>query len=504
MRSLALSLAVLLLAVSAPARAAGMPFFVFDNGLNGENLKSIPAQLDLVKELGFAGLSWRTDSPARIKEVLDGAKTRGLKLFVIYANLDLKDGKLVHDPRLDEIIPLCKGTDTMIWPNMTSKQFKLSDPEGDEIAVTGLRALADLSAANGLRVALYPHVNMWLHRLEDAVRVVKKVDRANVGLTFNLCHALADGAEDRVPVLIAEAAPHLFVVTVNGADSRPPSKSWEYLIKPLDQGTYDVGIVLAKLRAVGFSGPVGLQCYSIKTEPREHLRGSIAAWRKLSGEDAAAVGAPAALTAEDRAAGWRMLFDGTSLAGWRAYGKPGPIGPGWKAKGGLLHKLAGIPGGDIVTAGSFGDFELSWEWRLAKGANNGVKYFVSDQRPAAPGHEYQMIDDDSERWRDLPGKDKTASFYQVLPPAADKPLRPPGEWNRSRIVVQGDRVEHWLNGRMVLTYVLGSEAVKAGLAASKFNKYPDFGRKIRGPIMLTDHQDEAWFRDIRLREFPAQ
>ena len=354
------------------------------------------------------------------------------------------------------------------------------------------------------RMALYPHVNMWLHRLEDAVRMVKKVDRANVGLTFNLCHALADGAEDRIPAIIEAAAPHLFVVSINGADSRPSSKSWEYLIKPLDRGSYDVGIVLAKLRAVGFSGPVGLQCYSIKAEPLEHLRGSIAAWRKLSGEDAAAGDAPAALTAEDRAAGWRMLFDGASLAGWRAYGKQGPIGPGWKAEGGLLHKLAVIPGGDIVTTESFGDFELSWEWRLAKGANNGVKYFVSDQRPAAPGHEYQMIDDDSGRWRDLPPKDKTASFYQVLPPAADKTLRPPGEWHRSRIVVQGDRVEHWLNGQMVLAYVLGSEAVKAELAASKFNKYTNFGRKIRGPIMLTDHRDEAWFRNVRQRESTAK
>ena len=92
----------------------------------------------------------------------------------------------------------------------------------------------------------------------------------------------------------------------------------------------------------------------------------------------------------------------------------------------------------------------------------------------------------------------------MLPLAADKPLRRPGEWNRSRIVVQGDRVEHWLNGRMVLTYVLGSEAVKAELAASKFNKYTNFGRKIRGPIMLTDHRDEAWFRNVRQRESTAK
>ena len=136
-----------------------------------------------------------------MKQVLDGAKQRGLKCFVIYVNLDLKDGKLVYDPRLQEIIALCKGTDTMIWPYMTSKQFKNSDPAGDDIAVTGLRELADLCAANGLRIAIYPHVNMWVHRVEDAVRVVKKVNRKNVGLTFNLCHALLDGAEARIPAL---------------------------------------------------------------------------------------------------------------------------------------------------------------------------------------------------------------------------------------------------------------------------------------------------------------
>jgi sugar phosphate isomerase/epimerase len=268
---------------AAAAFAAPNPFFVFDNGLKATNLNTIDAQLDLVKALGFDGLSWRTDSPERVKQLLDGARRRGLKVFVIYANLDLKDGKLVYDPRLKEIIGLCKGTDTMIWPNLTSKQFKPSDPAGDDIAVTGLRELAGLCASNGLRVALYPHTGMWVHRVEDAVRVVKKVDRKNVGVSFNLCHALLDGAEDRVPSLIEEAAPYLFVATINGADSHPPKSELAQVIQPLDKGSYDVGIVLKELSAVGFKGPVGLQCYSIKGDPQALLTGSMGAWRRLTG-----------------------------------------------------------------------------------------------------------------------------------------------------------------------------------------------------------------------------
>lgn len=277
------ALIISLLTLAASAASAGTnPFFVFDNGLRGEGLNTIPAQLDLVKEVGFDGLSWRTDSPARIQELLDGVQQRRLRLFVIYANLDLKDGKLVYDPRLKEIIALCKGTDTMIWPNMTSKQFKNSDPAGDGVAVEGLRELAALCEANGLRIALYPHVNMWLHRVEDAVRVAKKVDRRNVGVTFNLCHALLDGAEARIPALIEEAAPHLFVATVNGADSAAAKNEMPRLIQALDRGSYDVGIVLRKLKEVGFAGPVGLQCYNIKGDPKTLLTGSMGAWRKLA------------------------------------------------------------------------------------------------------------------------------------------------------------------------------------------------------------------------------
>ena len=212
------------------------------------------------------------------------------------------------------------------------------------------------------------------------------------------------------------------------------------------------------------------------------------------------------LTAEEKAASWTLLFDGKSLKGWRPYGKPAgtPVAEGWKVEEGLLHKLPGVKGGDIITEKLYTDFELVWGWRLAKGANNGVKYLVTEARPGAPGYEYQMIDDESDKWKSLHAKAKTASFYEVLAPAEDKPLKPAGEWNTSRIVVQGDRAEHWLNGKKVLEYTFGSDAVKAGVAASKFKKYPDFGSKLAGHIMLTDHNDEAWYRTVKIREIPAK
>jgi hypothetical protein len=208
---------------------------------------------------------------------------------------------------------------------------------------------------------------------------------------------------------------------------------------------------------------------------------------------------PNTLTAEEKAAGWKLLFDGRSLAGWRTYGSTNKPGDGWKAEDGLLKKLKGVRGGDIITEQKFGDFELSWEWRIDTGGNNGVKYLVTEERKGAPGHEYQMIDDDGHPDGKLGPKRQTASFYEVLPPAADKPLKKPGEWNQSRIVIQSQRVEHWLNGAKVLEYTLGSPEVKAGIAASKFKNAAGFGEKIDGHLMLTDHQDECWFRNLKIR-----
>ena len=210
------------------------------------------------------------------------------------------------------------------------------------------------------------------------------------------------------------------------------------------------------------------------------------------------------LTGEEKAAGWKLLFDGRSLQGWRLYKKEAAPESGWKVEDGLLKKLAKQRGGDIVTEAKFEDFDLTWEWRITAGGNNGVKYLVTEERDSAPGHEYQMIDDTGHPDGKLGAKRQTASFYEVLAPAADKPLKPVGEWNSSRVLIQGNHVEHWLNAMKVLEYELGSEAVKAGVAGSKFKNAPGFGTKIKGHIMLTDHQDECWFRNLKIRELPAK
>ncbi len=214
---------------------------------------------------------------------------------------------------------------------------------------------------------------------------------------------------------------------------------------------------------------------------------------------APAFAAENALTAEERNAGWQLLFDGTSLDQWRGYRQASLPAAGWEVKDGLLRTVAGVKGGELITRQKFDDFEFSWEWRMSPAGNNGVKYFVTEDRPGAPGHEYQMIDDAGHPDGRLGGKRQTAAFYDVLAPAADKPLKPVGQWNASRIVVRGNQVEHWLNGTKVLGYELGSPEVQAGLAESKFKRFPDFGTKLTGHIMLTYHRDECSFRNLKVR-----
>jgi hypothetical protein len=207
------------------------------------------------------------------------------------------------------------------------------------------------------------------------------------------------------------------------------------------------------------------------------------------------------LTTQEKKDGWKLLFDGKSLQGWHSYNKTTPPVEGWKIENGILTHIKNGKGGDIVYQQEFDNFELSWEWSMPPKSNNGVKYFITKERNATIGHEYQMIDD--ELVKDDPYS-SCASFYLVVAPRADKKIKPWGEWNRSRVIVQGNHVEHWLNGEKVLQYECGDPALLAQIAKTKFKNVKDFGYHVRGYVLLTSHQDEASYRNVKIRELPVK
>ena len=214
-------------------------------------------------------------------------------------------------------------------------------------------------------------------------------------------------------------------------------------------------------------------------------------------------GAPNTLTAAETKAGWTLLFDGKTLDGWRAYRKTDASGTRWRVEDGTLALPAktepGTRQGDIISKDTFEQFELSWDWKVAPGGNSGLKYFILEDRDSAIGHEYQLIDDGRHADAKIGAHRQTAAFYDVLPAAADKPLKPAGEWNTSRVVVRGQTVEHWLNGTKVLEYVLNSPAVNAAVEKSKFKGIERFGKRQNGHILLQDHGDQVWLRNIKIR-----
>jgi sugar phosphate isomerase/epimerase len=253
------------------------PFFAFCMDTHDSKKRSLDEQAKLLAELGYAGAGhlW-LDGLAERLETLDDA---GLKLFQVYLRVSLDPSKPPFDPRLEEVMPLLKGRGTMLAVLIAG--MSPSDPAGDARAVPILRQMAELAQESGVKVALYPHANDWLERAEDGVRIAKKVDRPNVGVMFNLCHWLkVDGKS--LEATLASAAPHLVAVSINGADQAAEIQAGRgKMILPLGEGAFDMAALLKTLRDQGYTGPVGLQCYGLPGDAREHLARSMAAWRKL-------------------------------------------------------------------------------------------------------------------------------------------------------------------------------------------------------------------------------
>ena len=225
---------------------------------------------------------------------------------------------------------------------------------------------------------------------------------------------------------------------------------------------------------------------------------------------------PNQLSAAERAAGWKLLFDGKTFAGWRGLGYDSVPTAHWRIVDGAIQKVAsgnvpriadGQPaaGGDLMTTDTFRDFELVFEWKVVPGSNSGVKYNVSEElslakatNHAALGFEYQVLDDSLNDDNKVPTH-RAGSLYDLVAPNTAKHLRPVGQWNDARIVFRGNHGEHWLNGAKIVEFELGTPRMDSLLAASKYHPIPGFAEHRSGHIVLQDHGDEAYYRSIKIR-----
>jgi hypothetical protein len=211
---------------------------------------------------------------------------------------------------------------------------------------------------------------------------------------------------------------------------------------------------------------------------------------------------PNTLTAAEKSAGWKLLFDGKTTAGWRGY-KEEAIGKGWTVQDGALV-LTAPKAGDLVTTEEFGDFELSFEWKISVEGNSGVIYRVGlgDGATYRTGPEYQVLDNQKAEDNKKPNH-LAACLYDIGPAPAKDFTKPVGEWNSGKIVVRGWHIQHWLNGEKVADLDLTSDEGKAALKVSKFNGkgWEKFASLLRGRIALQEHGHVVSFRSIKIREF---
>jgi hypothetical protein len=220
---------------------------------------------------------------------------------------------------------------------------------------------------------------------------------------------------------------------------------------------------------------------------------------------------PNTLTSMEKTKGWQLLFDGKTMNGWRGAYMDSLPKKGWEVRKGLLTvKESGGGeasfGGDIVTIDEYSNFELTADFKLTEGANSGIKYFVIEAQPKTPGSakglEYQILDDAKhpDAKLGINGNRTCASLYDLIP-ASNTKVKPIGKWNHARILVKGKHVEHWLNGKKVLEFERGGKEFLAHKAESKFKDIPGFGEYEKGHILLQDHGNQVYFRDIKIRVF---
>ncbi|MCL4691237.1 MAG: TIM barrel protein [Candidatus Hydrogenedentes bacterium] len=259
---------------SGYADALDNPLFAYKNSMEVDGPESIAEQVQILADIGLDGFDNR--ELENLAETLAELDKHGLKLYTSYFAVRIDPGEVPYNPGLAGALPLLKDHGTILWCNTHSKQFKPSDPAGDALAVPIFQEVADMAAPYGVKVAPYPHINLWVETPEDTLRLAEKVDRPNFGTSFNLYHWKVLGDRQRPIEEVAKAlTPEMYVMSING-----------------DEGPHDIGpleaedideyyTVLKAFLDQGYKGPVGLQSYLIPGDPRQNLGQSYSVWKQL-------------------------------------------------------------------------------------------------------------------------------------------------------------------------------------------------------------------------------
>jgi sugar phosphate isomerase/epimerase len=274
-----------LVSLGAAAHASDAnAFFAMDTIAKGRPDVVVP----LLKDLGYAGLG----GTAGDREMADVLAKAGLHFFNGYLTVQLHAERPALDDKLRAQLDAMQGRDTVLWlavakVHRANQPLARGTPGGDDIVAAKVKEIADYAATRGVKVSLYPHTGQWLEHFDDAIAMARRLDHPAVGVTFNLCHWLKVEGSERDPAPLLKAAlPRLTFVTINGADTGDTkTMAWNRLILPLGEGSYDVAAFLRKLRAAGYTGPIGFQGYGIKDPPREVLAKTMAAWKRMQPDD---------------------------------------------------------------------------------------------------------------------------------------------------------------------------------------------------------------------------
>ncbi len=257
------------------------------------------------------------------------------------------------------------------------------------------------------------------------------------------------------------------------------------------------------------SGFIGLQVHSIGKD--KNKEGTQVRWRNLRIQEVAMQDANT-LSFEEKSAGWSLLWDGKTNDGWRSVRGPDFPTGGWEIKDGLLiiNETGGAESasaGDIITKAKYSNFELQLEFKITPGANSGIKTFVDPDLNKGPGSaigpEFQILDDehhpDAKLGRD--GNRTIGSLYDMKTAPATKKVTPVGEWNRARILSDNKRLTYWLNGEKTIEIERGGKEWRDLVAISKYKIWPNFGELTEGHILLQDHGNQVFYRNIKIRDF---